>query len=163
MKRYWQYLKYVLKHKWFVFLAGIDLGVPLLQLIFHDWDKFLPDEFFPYARTFYSSDGSSQYKSSDEFSTAWNHHQKRNKHHYQYWMLTWDNGTTECLPMPHCHRLEMLADWRGAGRALGDPFTWEWYEVNKHKIHLHEETRAWVEEQLAALRNEERVKRLLGM
>jgi len=36
MRRHWQYLKYVFRHKWFVLLAGIKLGVPLLQLVFHD-------------------------------------------------------------------------------------------------------------------------------
>lgn len=57
MKRHFAYLKYVLRHKYFVFREGLKLGVPILSLILHDWDKFLPDEWFPYARTFYAPDG----------------------------------------------------------------------------------------------------------
>ncbi len=41
MKRHINYFKYVVRHKWFVFLAGIKLGVPIMSLIIHDWDKFV--------------------------------------------------------------------------------------------------------------------------
>ena len=84
MRRHWQYLKYVLRHKWFVFQAGLKIGVPIFILIFHDWDKFLPDEWFPYARTFYKSNGEKHYENSIEFARAWMKHQHRNKHHWQY-------------------------------------------------------------------------------
>lgn len=142
------YLKYVLRHKWFVFLAGIELKVPIWILILHDWDKFLPFNFWAYARTFYNKDGSKKYEEFPDFAVAWNNHQKVNKHHWQFWMLTWDRGETENLPMPDVYRREMLADWMGAGRALGFPKTWEWYEKNKEKMHLHPETRIWIEHQL---------------
>lgn len=144
MRRHWQYLKYVLRHKWFVLLAGRKLGVGLLTLIFHDWDKFLPDEWFPYARCFYKPDGSSQYEPIEAFTKAWLLHQNRNKHHWQYWMITWDKGNTECLPMPDKYRREMLADWYGAGRALGKPNIEQWYDDNRDNIKLHPETRAWI-------------------
>ena len=52
------------------------------------------------------------------------------------------------LPMPDRYRREMLADWRGAGRAYGNPDTRKWYEKHKHKIIIHAETRAWIESQL---------------
>lgn len=146
MLRHWQYLKYVLRHKWFVFRACWDLGVPLWIAIVHDWDKFLPDEWIPYARTFYDKSGNKQYKEYPAFSTAWNAHQKRNKHHWQYWMLTWDRGETECLPMPDVYIREMVADWRGAGKALGKPNTCEWYYANRDKIQLHPASRKRVEE-----------------
>lgn len=148
MNRHWQYLKYVLRHKWFVLLAGLKLHVPILMLILHDWDKFLPDEWFPYARTFYNKDGSKRYQEFPEFALAWNHHQKRNKHHWQYWLLTWDRGENEPLPMPDVFRREMLADWRGAGRALGFPDTADWYRKNADKMKLHPDTRRWIESQL---------------
>jgi len=148
VKRHWQYLKYVLRHKWFVLLAGMRLKVPILMLIFHDWDKFMPDEWLPYARAFYAPDGSKQYKPDAWFTLAWNAHQKRNKHHWQYWMITWDRGNTEYLDMPDVYRREMLADWMGAGKALGKPLVWEWYEANKDKIKLHPDTRVWIEREL---------------
>lgn len=141
-----------MRHKWFVFWAGISLGVPLLTLIFHDWDKFLPDEWFPYVHTFYAPDGTKQYKEGSAFTKAWLLHQNRNKHHWQFWMITWDRGTTECLPMPLKYRREMLADWIGAGKALGFPKTWEWYEKNKNNIQIHPDTRLWLEPELDKLK-----------
>lgn len=150
MKRHWQYLKYVLRHKWFVLQAGLSLDkpVPIWMLILHDWDKFLPDEWLPYARCFYKPDGSKQYDETPAFNMAWNAHQKRNKHHWQYWMITWDRGTTECLPIPDVYRREMLADWIGAGKAMGKPDTIRWYSDNRDKMKLHPDTRAWMDYQM---------------
>lgn len=161
MRRHWQYLRYVLRHKWFVFLACLEYRVPLWIALFHDWDKFLPDEWFPYARFFYEPDGSKRqrrdstgyYKPTDtgdaDFDFAWLLHQKRNRHHWQWWVLPEDNGGEKVIPMWDVYRREMLADWIGAGKAQGTPETWVWYEANKEKMRLHPETRAWIEEQLA--------------
>lgn len=146
MRRHLAYAHYVLRHKWFVLVEGLKLGgIPIWRLIIHDWDKFLPDEWFPYAQTFYNKDGSKRYEEFPAFTVAWNHHQKRNPHHWQYWLITWDRGETECLPMPEAYIREMIADWRGAGKALGKPNTCEWYENNINKMRLHPETRARVE------------------
>lgn len=35
-----RYLSYVLRHKWYVAVAGIALGVPLWRLVLHDWTTF---------------------------------------------------------------------------------------------------------------------------
>jgi hypothetical protein len=142
-----KYLSYVLRHKRHVYNEAIKLGVAPHQAAIHDWSKFLPSEWNPYALAFYAPDGSSWYH-PDEFTEAWNYHQKRNPHHWQFWMITWDRGETECLPMPDKYRREMLADWRGAGMALGKPDTAGWYQANKDKMHLHPDTRAWIEQQL---------------
>lgn len=152
MRRHWNYLKYVMRHKWYVFCACWKLNVPFIIAVLHDWDKFLPDEWLPYARCFYAPDGSKQYVEGQAFTNAWNSHQKRNKHHWQYWMITWDRGETECLPMPDIYRREMLADWIGAGKALGFPKTWEWYDKNKTNIQIHPDTRTWIETQLNVLK-----------
>src|SRR5688572_28700676 len=104
MRRHFAYAKYVCRHKWFVAFAGIRLGPPpallaiplsypiywllwLMRLIIHDWDKFLPDEWFAYARTFYNPDGSrAQYAETYEFAHAWMLHQHRNRHHWQWYL-----------------------------------------------------------------------------
>lgn len=151
MRRHIAYLKYVLRHKWYVFVACLEYGL-VWRGIKHDWTKFLPSEWFAYARCFYKPDGSSQYLPSDEFSAAWNHHEKANDHHWQYWLLIWDHGGETALDMPMICRKEMIADWRGAGQALGKPNTWEWYEANRDKIRMHPNTRAWVENELSALK-----------
>ena len=152
--RHFNYLKYVLRHKWFVLLASVRIGAPIWAAIIHDLSKFLPSEWMPYARTFYAPDGSKQYVESDSFARAWNDHQKRNKHHWQYWLITWDRGNTEPLPMPHRYILEMVADWMGAGRAITGQ--WEakaWYEKNSKAIQLHSTTRMEVEKIVACSKN----------
>ena len=148
MRRHWKYFQYVVRHKWFVLIEGLKLRVPIWHLIAHDWSKFLPGEWLPYARTFRTPDGQPQYEPDMAFYRAWNAHEKRHKHHWQYWVMVKSLGDIEPLPIPDRHRREMLADWHGAGRALGKPFTAEWYTSNKENILLHPETRAWVEQQL---------------
>lgn len=161
-----RYLKYVLRHKWFVFLAGLKLEIPLWRLILHDWSKFTPREWFPYVEFFYrhgmtrgqAAALNYNFPVSDEvelaFEYAWNHHQNHNDHHWQHWIRFGDDGTIVALPMPDVCRREMLADWQGAGRALGKPDTKAWYEANRNKMTLHPQTRAWIELQLGFSANE---------
>jgi len=160
MRKHWLYLKAVVRHKWFVFLACFDMGVPIWWAILHDWDKFTPAMWGPYVDYFYGSwrgpNPDRNLKAPLEvyapFERAWNGHQKLNKHHWQYWVRLGDDGTTLCLAMPDRHRREMVADWMGAGRAYvkgwnrAEPLAW--YEQNKHKMQLHTDTLVWVERQL---------------
>jgi hypothetical protein len=154
MKRHLAYLKYLLRHKWFVFVACFTCGVPLWRAIIHDWHKFLPSEWLAYAHTFYNRDGSrAKYAETPGFMQAWNFHQKRGKHHWQFWLLTWDRGGTVALDMPLTYVDEMLADWWGAGRAItGDWDAITWYEKNKSKMILSECTRMYVEASLGGMR-----------
>lgn len=151
-----KYLRYVIRHKWYVFQAGLEIGVPIWQLVIHDWSKFLPGEWFPYVDFFYGKkdiQGRSlgavghYHKPGDShaFDSAWNHHQKANPHHWQYWILIRDTGENLALLMPEKYTREMVADWRGAGMAQGKPDTWAWYLANKDKMTLHSETRRLVE------------------
>ena len=146
MKRHWEYLKYLLRHKYFVFVACLRIGAsPRLGLI-HDLSKFRLSEWLPYSRCFYNVDGSKRYLETLDFNLAWNDHQKRNKHHWQYWVIFWDCGTHEPLPMPHRYVMEMVADWMGAGRAItGKWEAPEWYSKNKGNMILHDSTREAVE------------------
>lgn len=147
-KRHWSYLKYVVRHKWFVFIASFRITVipPLWRMIVHDMSKFRPSEWFPYAETFYAPDGSKQYKPTEDFDIAWLHHQHRNPHHWQYWMLKQDNGKTKVIDMPREYIIEMVADWMGAGKAItGEWEVKEWYGNNKHKIVMSDKTKELVE------------------
>jgi hypothetical protein len=140
---HWTNLKYLLRHKWEVAKAGWKYGVPLHQLIFHDWSKFLPMEWFGYARHFY---GVKTDKTKMAFNYAWNHHQKANKHHWNYWCMVKDGGVLEALEMPERFAREMVADWTGAGIAIkGYDDTKNWYKENRNKIMLHPRTRNLVE------------------
>lgn len=106
MGRHWQYLKYVVRHKWFVFVAGCRLGIPCLALL-HDNSKFLPDEWRWYARHFYTESGEKRTKLNSDgfyrdvpddtkFDRAWLKHIKRNKHHPQHW-ITVRSAKCRCM------------------------------------------------------------------
>lgn len=145
-QQFWAYWKYVWRHKWFVFRHCLRVGgIPLWSAIVHDWDKFLPGMFLSYVRTFYNPDGSGRYSETPEFNSAWNAHQKRNRHHWQYWLLTFDRGETVPLEMPEKDVREMIADWMGAGEAIGKPNTTDWYFRNKGGMKLHPNTTKRVE------------------
>jgi hypothetical protein len=155
MLKHFKYASYLFRHKWYVFIECCKAGIPWRGLV-HDLSKFLPSEWIPYANYFYKPkqrDETGYYKPCDTgdkaFDYAWLLHQKRNKHHWQWWVLPKGGGGVEILPMPDKYRKEMLADWRGAGRAQGyGDNTNEWYKANRNKMQLHPETRAWVEHQL---------------
>lgn len=166
MSKHWKYAKYVVRHKYFVFMAGLRTGASLWRLLKHDWSKLLPSEWFPYTRFFYGNDeeyaenerrfkatgincGPWMHEVKDSFNHAWLLHQRRNDHHWQFWVLRNDDGTTQALPMPDAARKEMLADWMGAGRAItGRWETAEWYAKNCTKMILHPDTRAFIEQEL---------------
>jgi hypothetical protein len=151
--KYLRYSKYLVRHKWFVFIAGLDTGAPIWRLVIHDWSKFLPCEFGPYTEFFYGSptDGHTHSEGfscewhdlrRDSFDKAWLHHQHANAHHWQHWMLREDSGATKLLEMPDHFAREMAADWMGAGRAITGK--WEaasWYAKNRNIIQLAPNTR----------------------
>lgn len=131
-----RYLKYVLKHKLFVFIECYKMGI-LWRGLIHDWSKFRLSEWFPYAEYFYGN-GSNE----ESFGFAWLLHQKRNKHHWQWWILMQDEEEDEIFEMPSKYSLEMIADWKGAGRAItGKDNIIEWYLKNQNKMELHPNTR----------------------
>jgi hypothetical protein len=111
MGRHLAYARYLLRHKWSVFVAGWRLGITWLALL-HDNSKLRPDEWGPYARFFYAPDGSKRtrrdatgyYKPTDTgdaaFDYAWLLHQKRNKHHWQWWCLPEDDGSDRASRWP---------------------------------------------------------------
>src|SRR5436190_17785335 len=125
MRRHLAYLRYVLRHKWYVFLACARYGL-WWRGIKHDWSKFLPCEWSAYVRSFYNTDGSKKdWKArteveKDAFDAAWNHHQKVNDHHWQFWLLVTDSDEPRQRPllMPERCVKEMIADWVGAGKAI---------------------------------------------
>lgn len=111
MKRYWAYFKYICYHKWCFAIVAYKLPIPMLSIITHDLSKFLPSEFFPYARAFYTIDGKSSYTPSSELELAWSLHQHRNNHHHNHWTYVNDAGEIISLDMPDEYLFEMVADW----------------------------------------------------
>lgn len=151
MRKHVQYLRYVCKHKYHVFRACIALKVPLHQALIHDWVKFLPVEWIPYVQFFY---GIKNDATKRAFDIAWNHHQKTQPHHWQYWLLITDTDEPRlrALDIPQRFVLEMVADWYGAGMAIhGKADVAEWYQQNKEKILLSDNTRTRVEQAIATM------------
>jgi hypothetical protein len=141
------YLKYLIRHKWFVMLACFRYGL-YWRGIKHDWSKFLPCEWFPYAQSFYGPQPRTD-ETKVRFDRAWLHHQHFNPHHWQHWVLREDSGATKILEMHWDDMLEMLADWEGAGRAItGNKDTRTWYLNNQDKILLHPYTKEAVRMEL---------------
>jgi hypothetical protein len=146
---YKQYLKYLLRHKYFVFVECLKRGL-IWQGIIHDWSKFLPDEFIPYCNFFYGGDKRKDEfytpdQGTDEFNYAWLKHQHRNPHHWQHWTLKEDDGGLIGMKIPQRYAVEMVCDWIGAGKAIDRTEIVEWYEKNREKIILHPVTREFVE------------------
>lgn len=135
----------------------------------HDMDKFRPDMFINYARLFYGTypkeseieswgcdEGTVLTKEDVESASdyCWNAHQKRNKHHWQYWILHNDDGSTYALPIPETYLKEMLCDWIGAGKAQGKTNKGSkrfdevklWYNANKDNMVLNCVTRKELEQ-----------------
>ena len=93
-----------------------------------------------------------RYARQAAFDKAWFHHQHRNPHHHQHWVLREDGGDLKALRMPDGLVREMVADWCGAGRAITGK--WEvasWYEKNADKMVLHPAVRKQVEDIIAKL------------
>jgi len=148
------YFSYVVRHKWQVFKLCVKHGLIWRGLV-HDLSKFLPDEFFPYAKMFYSNvrtgeDKAAYAKANAKFEYAWLKHIHRNCHHPQYWILPKNGGSVhiegKILDMPELYVKEMVIDWVGAaiaqktGRKASD-----WYLLHKDELTLSENTRKLVE------------------
>jgi hypothetical protein len=140
-----RYLLLTLRHKWFVFRAGLKTKAPLWRLLIHDWTKLLPSELPHYQRQFFG-------KADDPagFIGCWVRHQNRHPHHWEYWVPR--TGHNRCdppypdgepIPMPWWAVREMVADWMGASRAYGGKWPgkeWSWLEGAWRKMRLHHET-----------------------
>jgi len=130
--------------------AGIALGLSESHLEQHDFSKWSPGEFVPYANWFWHRDivGQEAPEQSEyrrPFLEAWNCHIHKNKHHWNHWLLVKDTGRVEALEMPEIYATEMIADWLGASMAYtGSWDMTEWLKNNFSNLILHTNTRKFV-------------------
>ena len=141
-----KYLIYLLKHKWYVSADCFKYGL-YWQGITHDLSKFLPSEFFPYARYFY---GTRTPKVKRDFEIACEKHKRRNLHHWENWAYPVDREGKEfsTFIMPYNYIQEMLCDWYGTGKAKGNDDSNEigiFYNSSKNNIILHPTVRSYVQ------------------
>jgi hypothetical protein len=141
---YRKHLVSLLRHKWFVFIAGLKLRVPLWRLIIHDWSKFALSEFPQYARAFqgdYSQSSADKNRVDGDFQRAWLHHIHHNPHHWQYWIYKSSGSGDVLFDIPETYVREMIADWMGASRAYTGSFDMrEWLDKNWTRVHLSSAT-----------------------
>lgn len=182
MGKYWEYFKYVMKHKKNVFRECVKRKM-YLHAFTHDLSKFSPLEFFAYAENFYGEKDCTKCKNYmncnynqiglgsgpwakeckeyryKDFNDAWEHHQIRNKHHWNYWTydidMYYENPGVqlkECKletprEMPDRYILQMICDWIAMGVEFNNTAQ-EFYLRNYNKIELNDYTRLIVEFQL---------------
>ena len=118
----------------------------------HDDSKRSPEEWSAYRDHFYDPENNP--RSHDlKFNLAWNHHQKSNPHHWNYWVLIndVDDPQVEALEMPFEYVIEMLCDWQSAGHHYGNT-AYDWYQKQKSKMILHDNTRKLIERYIKYLR-----------
>ena len=110
----------------------------------HDLSKSEPSEYIAYDEYFYG--GNKSYEVVKNFNYAWLKHIHHNPHHWQYWCLIndVDEPQVEALDMPFKYIVEMLCDWQSAGNHYGNT-AYDWYEKQKEKMILSENTRKTVE------------------
>lgn len=147
---YWNYFKYIIEHKFNVFIECMKMGM-FIHAFTHDLSKFRPSEFFPYARYFYAEKRIKEYNNytgiQQDFEKAWMLHQKRNKHHWNYWISISGKNKINSVPMPGKYVKQMIADWKGMSKKFGDTAT-SFYLKNKDKMILHNITVLRIENEL---------------
>lgn len=154
-----KYLWRLIKHKVAIIPHGLRLGVPILSLLAHDWDKFLPWMISAYTTAYANGLGETPKAEIGakfpEFDRAWRAHVARNRHHWEWFrggsFQQNMNGFTHTInfptiEMPDADRREMLADWRAMNSTPEGLRLW--YQENSSKIVLHPLTRMWLEAKL---------------
>lgn len=145
--RHLRYLAVVARHRWYVLVYGLYMGVPLWRLLVHDSSKFSRAEWGPYVRRFIGGRaGDVDHEvDPDEFHRAFAHHWHRNTHHWEHWVRFGKVGPVG-LRMPQVCVREMIADWMAAGKVYGGtPDVASWYATAGPKMILHPDTRRLVE------------------
>jgi phage-related protein len=113
LKAWWRNLLY--DHKLNVLVECWIEGL-FIQGITHDLSKFSRKEFFPYAKKFFYR-GEKTADDEQKWKYAWLHHQRKNKHHWEYWVV--DPNNKQALPMPRKYLIEMVCDWHSFSRKWG--------------------------------------------
>lgn len=102
----------------------------------HDMSKYSNVEFHGYRQWFFPRDGEN--KSKDFFLSAWNMHQKRNPHHWEYWVMP--TRVLTILEMSMEFLIEMMMDWVAMSLKFNNRPS-EWYEKNQDSMFLGDSTR----------------------
>lgn len=119
----------------------------------HDKSKYCPLEYPAYDEYFYpKKTDKTQDEINKAFAYAWNLHQKDNTHHWQFYVLLNDDGTTKVLDMEIHAILEMFCDWWSFSWKQNNPREiLDFYKYNRDKMQLSEYTQNIVEKLLSVV------------
>ena len=132
MIKFIRYIYHLFRHKYFIWQECWKEGLYLQGLI-HDLSKLRWDEIKFYSRKYAGDDDY-----NGDFKMARMRHQKRNRHHWRYWVI--DENQKKAVEMPLPYLLEMVCDWRAMSRTWKYPAD-RFYRKNHMKMILHPKTR----------------------
>lgn len=136
---------YIMSDEFPIYVTDDELKHAESNISYHDMSKFDKAEFYAYCDYFYPLDEVTE-DMEEQFDYAWNHHQKHNPHHWQYWILQRDSGEEKRLDIPMEYILEMICDWMSFTSNPDSDTTSDWYFSNISNIHISYETRSIVEQ-----------------
>jgi hypothetical protein len=134
VKKVWVTVKPWFKESFYI--DAITLATISNQIERHDASKYLAEEFNAYRKKFYP-EHKEEFRQSD-FDKAWNHHQKHNTHHWEYWVMP-SKGECYALDIPLNDLIEMLCDWSAMSLKFKDTPK-EFFEKNKENMILSSTT-----------------------
>ena len=149
MSHPFKHLKVILKHRHQVIRNGWHLGI-FWHCLRHDLSKFGRTE-FKVGSTYYVGTHSPIYEErlrNGYFSSACQHHTRRNKHHWEYW-TDFFKGRIIAKNMPYKYALEYVADTLSASKTY-DPknfkgsTTLEYFNRNSEHYYLTDTTEEFI-------------------
>lgn len=147
----------ITRHRHRVIEHAAKCGI-LWQGLRHDLSKYSPTEFIPGAKYFQGQRSpNEEERRQNGHSTAWMHHQGRNKHHFEYWHdYNMQTHKHECVKMPYKYVAEMFCDRVAASKIYqGENYTdrhpIEYFTRAKATRVIHPETSDEIEELLLML------------
>ena len=149
MSHPFKHLKVILKHRHQVIRNGWHLGI-FWHCLKHDLSKFGRTE-FKVGSTYYVGTHSPIYEErlrNGYFSSACQHHTRRNKHHWEYW-TDFFKGRIIAKNMPYKYALEYVADTLSASKTY-DPknfkgsTTLEYFNRNSEHYYLTDTTEEFI-------------------
>ena len=149
MSHPFKHLRTILKHRHQVIRNGWHLGI-FWHCLGHDLSKFGRTE-FKVGSTYYVGTHSPIYEErlrNGYFSSACQHHTRRNKHHWEYW-TDFFKGRIIAKNMPYKYALEYVADTLSASKTY-DPknfkgsTTLEYFNRNSSHYYLTDTTEEFI-------------------
>lgn len=149
MSHPFKHLRVILKHRHQVIRNGWHLGI-FWHCLKHDLSKFWRTE-FKVGSTYYVGTHSPIYEErlrNGYYSTACQHHTRRNKHHWEYW-TDFFKGRIIAKNMPYKYALEYVADTLSASKTY-DPknfkgsTTLEYFNRNSEHYYLTDTTEEFI-------------------